>query len=82
MVSLIDFLHRSVVDCEIISLMMFQVDRYVYFSGSHLCLRNSLKMAIRFCHFSQYLGTKFEMLFEIAKSVEIVIILGKKVILP
>ena len=33
---------------------------------SHLCLRNLLKIATR-----QYLGTKFDMLFEIAESVEI-----------
>ena len=34
---------------------------------SHLCLRNSLKIATRICQFSQYLGTKLDMLFEIAK---------------
>ena len=34
------------------------------------------------CQFGQYLGTKLDMLFEIAKCVEIVIILGKTAILP
>ena len=60
-----------------------RVDRYVYihFSGP-ICLRNSLKMATRIGQFSQYLGTKLDMLFEIAKWVEIVIILGKTAILP
>ena len=48
----------------------------------YLCLRNSLKIATRICQFSQYLGTKLEMLFEIAKCVEMVIILGKTGILP
>ena len=38
---------------------------------------NSLKIAKRICQFSQYLGTKLDMLFEIAKSVEIIIIFGK-----
>ena len=52
------------------------------FQWSHLCLRNSLKIATRICQFSQYLGTKLDMLFEIAKSVEIIIILGKPAILP
>ena len=47
-----------------------------------LCLPNSLKIATRICQFSQYLGTKHAMLFEIAKSVEIVTILRKTFILP
>ena len=38
---------------------------------------NSLKIATRICQFSQYLGTKLDMLFEIAKSVEVVIVVGK-----
>ena len=44
---------------------------------THLCLQNPLKIVTRICQFSQYLETKLLMLFEIAKSVEIVIILGK-----
>ena len=47
-----------------------------------LCLRNSLKIASRICQFSQYLRTKLDILFEIAKLVEIVIILGNTAILP
>ena len=47
-----------------------RVNRYVQFNGP-IFPRNSLKIAIRICHFSQYLGTKLEKLFEIAKSVEI-----------
>ena len=60
------------------------VDRYVHLSGrwSHLCLRNYFKIATKICQFSQYLGTELDMLFEIAKSVEIVRILGKTAILP
>ena len=53
----------------------------MYTLVSHLCLQNSLKIATRICQFSQYLGTKLDMLFEIAKSVEIVIVLGKTAIL-
>ena len=37
---------------------------------SHLCVQNSLKIATKICQFSQYLGTKLDMLSEIAKSVE------------
>ena len=37
------------------------------FYGPHLCLRNSLKIATRICQFGQYLGTKLDMLFQIAK---------------
>ena len=48
---------------------------------AHLCLRNSLKIANRICQFSQYLGTKFGMLFKIAKLVAMAIILGKMTIL-
>ena len=49
----------------------------------HLCLQNSLKIvATRICQFSQYLGTELDMLLEIAKSDEIVIILQKTAILP
>ena len=44
---------------------------------SLLCLQNSLKIAVKICQFSQYFGTKLDMVFEIAKSVEIVKILGK-----
>ena len=36
-------------------------------SWFHLYLRNSLKIATRICQFSQHLGTKLDMLFEIAK---------------
>ena len=52
------------------------------FQWSYLCLRNSLKIATRICQFSQYLEAKLDMLFEIAKSVEIVIVLGKAATLP
>ena len=55
------------------------VGRYVW---CHLCLRNSLEIATRICQFSQYLGTTLDMQLEIAKPVEIVIILGKTTILP
>ena len=41
---------------------------------------NVIKIATRICQFSQYLGTKLDMLFEIAKSDDIVIILGKTAI--
>ena len=44
---------------------------------SHICQRNPLKIANRICQFSQYLDTKLDMLFKIAKSVKIVRILGK-----
>ena len=44
----------------------------------HLCLQNSLKIANKISQFSQYLGTKLDMLFEIANSVQIIIILEKK----
>ena len=54
----------------------------MYTLVSHLCLRNSLKIAIRICQFSQYLGTKLDMLFEMTNSVEIVIILGKQLFHP
>ena len=37
------------------------------------CLRNSFKIATRIWQFSQYLGTKLDKLYEIAKSVEIII---------
>ena len=57
------------------------VDKYVHFSGSISGLRNSLKIATRIFHFSQYSGKNLDMLFEMAKSVEIVIILGKTAIL-
>ena len=46
----------------------------------HVCL--SLKIATRICQYSQYVGTKRDMLFDMAKSVEIVIILRKAAILP
>ena len=48
----------------------------------HLCLRNSLQIATKICQFRQYLGTKLDILFETAKSVEIVIILGKQLFYP
>ena len=35
-------------------------------------------MFVRICKFSQYLETKLDMLFEIAKSYEIVMIFGEK----
>ena len=35
---------------------------------------NLMKNSHQNCQFSQYLGTKLDMLFEIAKSVEIVIV--------
>ena len=41
-----------------------------------------IKIATKICQFSQYLGTKLDILFEIVKSLEIVIILGKTAILP
>ena len=41
-----------------------------------------IKIATRICQFRKYLGTKLDMLFEIAKSDEIAIILGKTDILP
>ena len=41
-----------------------------------------IKIATKICQFSHYLATKLDMLFEIAKSLEIVIILGKTAILP
>ena len=41
-----------------------------------------LKIASRICQFSQYSGTKLDMLFEIAKSVEIVKISGKQLFYP
>ena len=41
-----------------------------------------IKIATGICQFSQYLGTKLDMLFEMVKSVEIVIILGKTAIYP
>ena len=44
-------------------------------------LENSLKQPLSSCQFSQYLGAKLDMLFKIVKSVEIVIIVGKTVIL-
>ena len=46
-----------------------RVDRYVHFSGPIFVYKiiNSLKIATRICQFSQYLGTKLDMLFEIAK---------------
>ena len=40
-----------------------------------------IKIATRICQYRQYLETKLDMLFEIAKSVEIVIILGKAAVL-
>ena len=40
-----------------------------------------IKIANRICQFSQYLGTKLDVLFEVARSVEIVTILGKTGIL-
>ena len=39
-------------------------------------------ISTRIRQFNQYLGTKLDMLLEIAKSVETVIILGKTAILP
>ena len=57
------------------------VDRYVHFSGPVFFYEIPLKVATRICQFSQYLGTKLDMLFEIAKSVEIVTILRKTTIL-
>ena len=69
------------IDMAVVSMSV--VDRYVHFSGPlDKGLRNSLQIAIRICQFSQYLGTKVDMLFEIAKSVETVIILGKTAISP
>ena len=47
-----------------------------------LSIRKSLKTATRIYQFSQYLGTKLDMLFEIAKSAKIVIILEKQLFLP
>ena len=41
-----------------------------------------IKNSHQICQVIQYLGTKLDMLFEIAKSVEIVIILEKPAILP
>ena len=41
-----------------------------------------IKNSTKICQFSECLGTKLDMLFEIAKSVEILIILGKTAILP
>ena len=43
-------------------------------------LPNSLKIVTRICKFKQYLGTKLDMQFEIAKSVEIV--LEKQIFYP
>ena len=45
---------------------------------SHLCIQNSCKIATKICQFSKYLGTRLDVLFEIAKSVEIVIIWKKQ----
>ena len=42
---------------------------------------NLLQIATRICHFRQYLGTKFDILFKIAKSNETVIILGETAML-
>ena len=56
------------------------VDRNVYLVVPSLS--TSSEIATENCEFSQYLGTKLDMLFEIAKTVEIVIILGKTAILP
>ena len=44
----------------------------------HLCPRKLPKIATRICQLSQYLRTKLDMLFVIAKSVEIVRILRRK----
>ena len=49
---------------------------------SDLCLRNSLKIAKGICQFSQYVGTKLDMLFEIAQLVGVAIILEEIAILP
>ena len=54
----------------------------MHFRCPIFCLRNSLKISTRICQFSQHLGTKLDMLFEIAKSVEIVIILEKQLFYP
>ena len=45
-------------------------------------LSNLLQKITRIFQFSQYLGIRLDMLFETAKSVEIVVILGKTAILP
>ena len=49
---------------------------------AHLCLGMSLKIATGICQFSQKLRTKLDMLFGIAKSIEIVILLGKQLFYP
>ena len=43
-----------------------------------LVVPNSCEIATRICQFSQNFGTNVSMLFEIVKSVEIVITLGKQ----
>ena len=48
----------------------------------HLGLRNSLKIATKIWQLSQYLRTNLDILFEISKSVEMVIILGKQLFYP
>ena len=52
------------------------MDRYVKFSGP-IFVYKFIKNSHKNCQFCQYLRTKLDMLFEIAKSVEIVKILGK-----
>ena len=70
---------------KFIQIYFSRVDSYVHFSGHTFVYgipgRNSLQIATSICHFSQYLGTKFHTLFKIAKSNEIVIILGKTAML-
>ena len=62
--------------------LLVGMDRYLYFSGLIIVLSLSFKIASRIFQFSQYLGRKLGMLFKIAQSVEVVIILGKTAILP
>ena len=61
---------------------MSGVDRYVHLNGPIFVYNIHYKIASKICQFSKYLGTKLDILFEKAKSVEIVIILGKTAILP
>ena len=73
---------------------IFELDRFVYrisanqgWTGTCTLVVLSLstkfiKIATKICQFNQYVGTKVDMLFEIVKSVEIIIILGKTAIYP
>ena len=59
------------------------MDRYVHFSGPIFVYEIHFKKPPEFASLASILmGKRFDMLFEIAKSVETVIILGKTVILP